>query len=47
MVTASDLSAAGMPRPQEHLNQASQIALGGRMGDAMYQFQSGGPLSEN
>jgi hypothetical protein len=50
MVTAMDLSAAGQPFPQEHLNQQSQIILGGRMADAMYLLlsgQAGGPLSQN
>jgi Carbohydrate esterase, sialic acid-specific acetylesterase len=49
MVTAKDLSCAGMPSPH-HLNQASQIILGQRLGDAMYELlceQAGGPLSQN
>ena len=41
MVTASDLSAEGSNDPH-HLNQASVITLGGRMGQAMYNLLYGG-----
>jgi hypothetical protein len=36
MVQAKDLTIMGLGNP--HLNQASQIILGGRMADAMYQI---------
>ena len=39
MVSAKDLQA--IPGNPYHLNQASQITLGGRLGDAMYQLLGG------
>ncbi len=37
MVSAEDLKAISLANPH-HLNQQSQIILGGRMADAMYQI---------